>query len=814
MAAPLSDGSSLPGRFEPAPKLLAAPSTVALLPQALPLARSSFIGRGTDLEALRQVLTDRRLVTIVGVGGGGKTRLALEVARQLTTRFAGGAVFVDLSPIKDSDLAWQAVGASLGLRNLAPVELSRVVGEAELLLVIDNAEYVIDEVAPVVSDLITRCPNLRILITSRSPLGVEGETCWRLPGLPLPPDGVHDPAELLTYDAVRLFCVRAEEMGADFVLTAANAPLVARICRQLDAIPLALELAAARVVSLGLDEIVAQLARGLRVLSWERRDVAARHSTMNATIEWSYNLLEWRARRLFQQLSVFVNEFDLHAARTLCASEVLAGDEFTDVLQDLIRNSLVMTASQADGSMRYRLLEVLRQYASRALSQAEEQRLAMRHANHYGKVVTDVSDGTRRDGRHVFQRLDVDYHNIRKAMEWAALADPELEVRFARSLGTYWAFSGSVREGRERIRSVLAKPQVSVAQRIALSVEACRLALMADDAPGAALCIEGAIELLDEVADDDLVVRAYHLRALVGMWCGDLERAEQDLGVAVRVLEGGVTLHAAWVLNSLAGLLEETGRYEEAEAAARRALELNAAVGDEPLVRAEINYRLGTLGLRTGKVVEANLALTEALMCAVRYDLSYLATDYLSALALAAHGMGDAGRCLELLGAASRCAGVAAARGANRVHMFGLRTDDAEATSRSRLGGEAAKAAWSRGLAMDLQQVLERVLMPADEPDVSATEVARPPAITTATGQLRRVRQRHSLTQEDVARQLGTRKVTVSRWERGIQAPSLYFQRKLCSLFQTTPRELGLDAEEPTGDARRTSRSSPPVAPD
>lgn len=353
----------------------------ALSPVPLPAPPSSFIGRRDEIAELKRILTDYRQVTLVGSGGCGKTRLAIRAAEEMAPHFPDGVAFVDLAGVEDPDMVAASVAAALSPRCEGTDGLMGLIGDRRILLVIDNAEQVVHGLAPLVADLLVRCPYVGALVTSRELLDISGERCWRVPPLGLPPaDAPADPDLLATYAAIELFAIRALERGGAFRLTPENARLVVSICRRLGGMPLALELAAARVGSFGLKEIEDRLCDALRLLIGGTRTAVDRHRTLRASIDWSHRWLSDTERSLLGRLAAFAGPFDLNAAETRCSDPSLPAEEVADVLQRLVDKSLVLTHLRPDGGLCYSLSEAHRQYALQRPVETGESDYPARHA--------------------------------------------------------------------------------------------------------------------------------------------------------------------------------------------------------------------------------------------------------------------------------------------------------------------------------------------------------------------------------------------------------------------------------------------------
>jgi len=336
------------------------------LPNNLPRQLTSFIGREREMAEVKRLLTTTRLLTLTGSGGCGKTRLALQVAADLVEEFANGVWLVELAALTDPALVPQAVASALGVREEPGrpllATLSDYLKAKRLLLLLDNCEHLVAACAYLAEALLRACPHLRILATSREALNIAGETVWRVPSLSLP-DLLHLPSveHLTQYEAVRLFIERALISRPDFVLTSQGAPSVAQVCHRLDGIPLAIELAAARVKVLSVEQIAARLDNRFRLLTSGSRTALPRQKTLRAAIDWSYDLLSETERMVLRRLSVFAGGWTLEAAEAICVGEGIEWHEVLDPLMQLVDKSLVMMEEQG-GTVRYRLLETVRQY--------------------------------------------------------------------------------------------------------------------------------------------------------------------------------------------------------------------------------------------------------------------------------------------------------------------------------------------------------------------------------------------------------------------------------------------------------------------
>src|SRR5580698_9241144 len=479
------------------------PSATVLLSGNLPAEPNSFIGRERDLAELARLLGEVRALTLSGPGGIGKTRLAIRLARDVVTGSAGPADQDSAGLDADLDEAWlveladwhgqvaDRVAATIGIREEQGVPLAQTLAEAlrsrRMLLILDTCEHEVSDCATLVQLLLARCPWLRIVATSREPLRVRGETVWRVPPLDLPPVGAEG-TELTRHEAIQLFAVRAAGARPGFILTEENAASVARLCRTLDGIPLGIELSAARVRALSIEQIADRLRDRFGLLDSGDRTAPARQQTLRATVDWSYELLDDAEQTLLRRLAVF-SGWNLDMAEQVCSDEAIPSDTVLGLLISLIDKSLVVLDGEAAGDARYRLLDTIREYAAERLAAAGEQsQLALRHRDCILALVEDTTRGMFNRGappwpvrRATFRRGIAEYGNFRIALATSlAHAHAEEGLRLCTGLRNMWVPHGDAREAAIWFDRFLTQDSGEVSPRVRGRALACRAEIAFD----------------------------------------------------------------------------------------------------------------------------------------------------------------------------------------------------------------------------------------------------------------------------------------------------------------------------------------------
>jgi predicted ATPase len=527
---------------------------------SLPPQASSFVGRGHELRELLALVRRTRLLTLAGAGGAGKTRLALELAREAEGSYANGVAFVELASIGDSQLVAPAVAAALDVRSLpgrSTLEgIADFLAQRSLLLILDNCEHVLLATAELVDALLRAAPEVTIVVTSREPLRVAGELVFRVPSMGIPdPEQRLAPEELLRYEAVQLLCDRATAAAPEFAIDAENAADIARICFRLDGLPLALELAAARIGALGTATLAERLDDSFRLLRSGSRVGPTRQQTLAATLQWSHELLEDDERLLLHRLAIFAGGFDLASAEAVCAGDGLEGDAVADILARLVEKSLVI-AEHLGRARRYHLLQTVRLYALEQLEAAGERAsLGARHA-HWALATAEEEPGS--------PGLDREAANLRTAHRTLLALDPQQALRYCIALAPFWLRRIELQEGHARlVESLAAAPE-----RNALQAEGLLAMSAIDYRAGDLGCgtrhAQESYEIAGELGDAQAQWRALQRLGVFAVACDDASRALHLLEEA-RELAGKEGLAASravsvyslgvarWLIGDLAG---------------------------------------------------------------------------------------------------------------------------------------------------------------------------------------------------------------------------------------------------------------------
>jgi len=629
---------------------MAAPAT----PTNLPVPLTGFVGRAWERREVAGMVADTRLLTLTGPGGCGKTRLALEVVGALVGALVGaypdGVWHVDLAALRDASLLEGVIAAALGVREQAdrPMRdtLRDVLRPRETLLLLDNCEHLLEGSATLAADLLQACPGVRLLATSREALRIAGETIWRVPGLAVPPADVRpEPTPLLRFEAVQLFCARARASRPDFTLTTANASAVMQICQRLDGLPLAIELAAARLATLAVDAVVARLDDCFGLLTGGSRTALPRQQTLRATMEWSYGLLSAEEQRLLRHLSVYAGGCTAAAVASVGAAEGTPVGGAPDLLDGLVAKSLV-GLEDVDGAGRYRLLETVRQYGWERLEESgEAEETGHKHAAYYLALAEEAEPAlTGPDQGRWLQRLDREYDNLRAALRRSRDGgEHEIGLRLAAALWRFWYVRGRQSEGRQWLENLLAMRGAgdsayapTIARARALYGASVLAAEQGDYRRAAALSTE-SVTLFARFDDTLGRARALNLRATVTRYQGDYARAatlyEESLALFRALGHGQAT---AVALNNLGAMAVDQGDYARAATLNEESLAIKRALGDvRGIARSLLN--LGEVARYQGDHDRAETLFAESLALARELEDG-------PGIALALNNLGDVAR--------------------------------------------------------------------------------------------------------------------------------------------------------------------------
>lgn len=734
--------SSRPARFESARPRSSARPAVRHAKGNLPLELTSFVGRRRELTEAKELLSVSRLVTLTGIGGVGKTRLALRVAANARRGFADGVWLVELGELRDGTLLTDVVAAALGLRDQSarPVQdlLVEFLTSRHLLLVLDNCEQVVEGAAALAETLLRHCPELRILATSREALGIGGEAALRVPPLAAPdPDRQPSPKGLTPPDAVTLFAERAVAAVPAFGLTEDNRVTVSRICHRLDGLPLPIELAAARLRAMSAEQILQRLNDRYALLTLGSRGAPTRQQTLRLCIDWSHELCTTQEQQLWGRLSVFAGSFELDAAEDICAAG-LAPEDLLDAVASLVDKSILIR-EEPGGVVRFRLLETLRDYGREKVQRTGQYvELCGRHRDWYQRMALEAEAewiGPRQ--LEWIARLAREQPNLREAMEFclSEARDTEAEggLRIAAALIPFWLARGMFTEGRRWLDRVLVcqsgRPTTA---RVKALVAASVLADVQGDLAAGTVLVEEGKALAEQLDDPMTHARVAEAEGVLALFSGDLPRACSSLGGALEVFGAHEDiLSQVGVLEILGLTYELLGDTARAIACYEDALSITKSRG-ESVWRSFSMWAMGVVVFRQGDPGRAARLSGKGLRLARLVDDPLTAAMCLETLAWVACGDHRAQRAVVLLGAAEA---LVHAVGSSPVLLPNLLVYHEECTrlTRSALGERAFEAAHWEGRALGFEGAVAYAL--GEQPQ-AATPHAR-----TTTNLTKRERQ-------------------------------------------------------------------------
>ncbi|HET9911999.1 MAG TPA: tetratricopeptide repeat protein [Anaerolineales bacterium] len=732
----------------------------------LPTSLSVFIGREREIAEVQRSLSEHRLVTLTGTGGSGKTRLSLKVANEISGMFRDGIWFIEFASSDDPLLVPQAVASMLGIREGQKRSLvDQIINHIRshyILLVFDNCEHLIGACAELVEQLLQTCVHLRILATSREPLGIPGEAIWSVPPLSLPDlqpwrDLSSRQSALPIYqesEAVQLFVNRARLVSPEFSLTIENGPWVAEICRRLDGLPLAIELAATRVRSLSIQQIAERLDDRFNLLTGGSRTSPPRQQTLAATLDWSYALLSEKECKVLQRLSVFSGGATLDASESVCAGEGVETGEILDLLSQLVDRSLTV-AIQGSGETRYSLLETIRQYAREKLVETGgAEQTKDRHLNYFvGWAENAESHLTGPEQVLWLDRYDAESDNLRAALHWSQSDRKSIEMglRLVVACAPYWIYRGHMSEGRAQLSAALARMDATdrTAARAKVLMQAASLAFVQSDYPAMQPLAEEALSIWRELGESGKRGLAFTLGRLGDMAAetGNYDQALTYLHEALDIYRELNDVHSTSFILLLSGwTLMRTGDLRQAQVYLEEALSLSQASNDQRNLAFSFSS-LGEVAIRRGLYERAESLLQQGLTLSREVGERWLTGTLLGSLGWAALRQRDFPRmktilkesleirldtgdkggmawCLEKLAEAAylekqykKATKILGAAAALRIPLGSVidQADQPEydrilSSLRAALGKAAFASLWAEGAAMPVEEVIDSAL--------------------------------------------------------------------------------------------------------
>jgi predicted ATPase/DNA-binding CsgD family transcriptional regulator len=679
----------------------------------LPLQLTTFVGRSPDLVGVRRILAANRIVTLTGVAGAGKTRLALEVTVRTLDEYPDGARFVDLTAIKDESLVDASFASALGIGERPRQPLAQTLldnlRDRRLLLLVDNCEHVIGRCAELIDQIVRSCPDVTILATSREPLRVNGETIWPVPPLVSPDAMGSDLDELAECESVSLFIDRAQHVVPNFALAVSNAGAVAELCRRLDGLPLAIELAAARVSAVPPADMLSRLESRFGLLAGGSRSGPSRHQSLQSALDWSYDLLGAAEQLLFCRLAVFEGGFDLEAVEKVCPDEQLLAASMAALLSSLVDKSLVIGSSPGVDRGRFRMLDTVHQYAREQLEQkGEPGRLRDRHCEFFLSVAEAAAPNLRgRDRSKWQQTVAADVSNMRAALVWSRSNDLKANLRLTGALVDFWYLNGMVQEGDSWFETALG----AYLERDGLRAQAleggAQISFWRADLDRYAARSQECLEVYRELGDNGGIARALSQVGEVLEWQGDPNQAKTYFDQALSIARTtGATGLAVRCLRNLGRLAIRSRHHAEAQSLLQQSLDLNEKYGDQLMKNWALMY-LGLNSVDSGNPSQAHSYLQQAIRIGIEFGWKVgVATPLMYFAALAAAD-GDSTRAMRLAGASQA---LAESAGAAPIRLTRPIVDRWLDLARNELGTEQSAAAMAEGRAMSWQAAIDYAL--------------------------------------------------------------------------------------------------------
>jgi predicted ATPase/class 3 adenylate cyclase len=678
--------------------------------QNLPVQLTSFIGRERERETVRSLINGHRVVTLVGSGGCGKTRLAIQVGADLLEQFPDGVCFVDLAPLSDPSLILDGIAAVVEIKveqgDAKDDALVRTLKNTKTLIILDNCEHLVRACADAVSVLLQTGERVRILTTSREPLGLPGESTFRVPSLSLP-DDTTSVEEVSACEAIQLFVDRAAAARQGFALSAANAQTIVDVCRTLEGMPLAIELAAARVKALSPSEIHDRLSDRFRLLTGGR----GRHQTLRSAIDWSYDLLSEQERGLFRRLSIFAGTFDLAAVEAIWPES-----DPLDRIEQLVDKSLVIVEQLDDDKLRYRLLETLRQYGAERLVEAgEDEDARERHLAYYLAVAERAYQQRIEDEAASLAALEADHDDFRAALQWARSRPRDL-LRLASALGWFWHLRSYYREGRSWLEEALRLNPTERSSEKARALWALSMILnWQGDVAAARPLAEESLELWRKSNDPlelALALESIGWSHFAASNYPEALRSMEDCVASYRKLGSAKLITRGRV--AVGQMLAALGDVERTEQLARETLAEGRAQGEPKFVHFSLHY-LADCALWRGDAKNAVQLYGESLRAALDYGNEMEAATEMQGIAMGLMGSGREKEGFRLYGAS--CARFAELHTTliDEVAFWLKFRERYLPPARERIGAAAADKAEQEGHAMGWQKALTYAFAAAAE---------------------------------------------------------------------------------------------------